>query len=854
MRPCPEPSGQLLPAHHRGFLQTLLKTFADKNYLKSDLDPLTPGLVAELAALCSGVDEFSAWMSELSLWIRWHRLQAFWLTNIFQLATMARGSFFHLASCDLYADAQSHFADDVGLSSLETAYAGYVRNRRRLGAAFDEVGESIRIKLRDYYSRYYRWSRQFDYTYCNPCSDHMYSSISQSWLVYGISTADRQFDPTDAGALREVISQAKTNDVVYYSILARRLLSYILGSERKFDLAAEQLTSALADAQRLGLDTEIGHLHRLLGLMLRKQGEVDAACIEFERAVAFEQQPSWYIYTSYWQALSARELGDTRMRQAGRRVDVGGGRPETTVVAFDDLNRLGPALQAYRVGRIMLNSHLTLLCPFPVGRAAKQQLFRSFGDNAMQAACLAQSTSDMLAEIEFSGPREATEVVTAINAAREMDSATLASFRRDRALYYRALNTMPSRFETYLENIVRADTARRAYLQQTFKITGELHDKQLSDTIVEKVLALRIPNTIFLLFHLAQERGTAVLLDLASGKGAPFPLPFGEDQIRPVEDAYRSAVATPEGRQRALDELMTRYAELLGPLLERIAPFLAGKHLKIFPRLQMNSVPLHALRIGGKHLIEHAGAISYGQTLGLFLANHAVSTTQPTLGLRVVLGNNVPWYKVSLPRIGAAYGRDLDDIRDASWDGLMKAMVARPAKDTLFACHGEYRVDDLEASQLTLSANGEDHRVAFSRIFSELDLQGCRSVIMGACESGIVRTEIGAEYVGLPSAMLSSGVQYVIGALWRIPQLATAILMECYLELVRQPLANVSGALREAQCGLMTMTRAEVAAWINRTMEPGPQRERVLAEVQRLDDRPFSHPYFWAGLQVVGDV
>jgi hypothetical protein len=34
---------------------------------------------------------------------------------------------------------------------------------------------------------------------------------------------------------------------------------------------------------------------------------------------------------------------------------------------------------------------------------------------------------------------------------------------------------------------------------------------------------------------------------------------------------------------------------------------------------------------------------------------------------------------------------------------------------------------------------------------------------MGACESGLARASIGAEYIGLPSAMLSSGAQYVIG-------------------------------------------------------------------------------------------
>ncbi len=87
--------------------------------------------------------------------------------------------------------------------------------------------------------------------------------------------------------------------------------------------------------------------------------------------------------------------------------------------------------------------------------------------------------------------------------------------------------------------------------------------------------------------------------------------------------------SNPETRRLALDALGTRYNELLGPVLERLLPFLPGRHLKIFPRLQMNGAALHALRFEGKYLLEHCDAISYGQTLGLFLENHASRTAPP---------------------------------------------------------------------------------------------------------------------------------------------------------------------------------------------------------------------------------
>jgi hypothetical protein len=70
----------------------------------------------------------AAWCDELRLWVRWYRVPGYWLTFIFQLLTQARGTVYHFLACDLCADSQTSFADDLAVSSLETAYTGYVRN------------------------------------------------------------------------------------------------------------------------------------------------------------------------------------------------------------------------------------------------------------------------------------------------------------------------------------------------------------------------------------------------------------------------------------------------------------------------------------------------------------------------------------------------------------------------------------------------------------------------------------------------------------------------------------------------------------------------------------------------------
>jgi hypothetical protein len=96
-----------------------------------------------------------------------------------------------------------------------------------------------------------------------------------------------------------------------------------------------------------------------------------------------------------------------------------------------------------------------------------------------------------------------------------------------------------------------------------------------------------------------------VLVDMSAGSATPFPTSFGKNQFRSIHQEYQEAAQNSASQESALDRLLSRYATLFGPLLEPILPFLTAKHLKIFPRLQMNAVPFHALRLHGKYLLEH---------------------------------------------------------------------------------------------------------------------------------------------------------------------------------------------------------------------------------------------------------
>jgi CHAT domain-containing protein len=268
----------------------------------------------------------------------------------------------------------------------------------------------------------------------------------------------------------------------------------------------------------------------------------------------------------------------------------------------------------------------------------------------------------------------------------------------------------------------------------------------------------------------------------------------------------------------------------------------------------MNAVPLHALRVRGKRLIEYCATVSYGQTLGLFLENHAGVIGSQPLALRVVVGEGVPYYESILPNVARAFGSQAVEERPKTWSELKAFIAGRAALDTLFACHGLFNSNSLYESNLEFVPNSANGRARFSELFAELDFRDCRSVIMGACESGLARSGVSAEYLGLPSAILSSGVKYVVGALWTIPQVATAVLVLRLLDLLKDPVASVCAALSQIQREVMTMTRDDLTAWLKAMFATNPELPQVVEQVEKWDERPFQHPYYWAGLYVCGDV
>jgi CHAT domain-containing protein/uncharacterized protein YbgA (DUF1722 family) len=217
--------------------------------------------------------------------------------------------------------------------------------------------------------------------------------------------------------------------------------------------------------------------------------------------------------------------------------------------------------------------------------------------------------------------------------------------------------------------------------------------------------------------------------------------------------------------------------------------------------------------------------------------------------------------------------------REALWAVLSEATMAH------FACHGQFGLDDTLDSALLLA---QESRLTLRDLVAgdTTALSNLRLVALSACQTAITDfRRLPDESIGLPGGFLQAGVPAVVGTLWSVNDLSTALLMHRFYELhlhgdaaaglAPQPPVR---ALRLAQQWLRDLTYKEMFAYFqrHRQLKAAPQRNlesvpvsgarmptdlieegRALAEDYMLDhpnDRPYANPIFWAAFTFNGTI
>ena len=308
---------------------------------------------------------------------------------------------------------------------------------------------------------------------------------------------------------------------------------------------------------------------------------------------------------------------------------------------------------------------------------------------------------------------------------------------------------------------------------------------------------------------------------------------------------------------------------------EFFAPFIApirewadeGDILWLVPHDVLHYLPLHALQLDGKYLIERH-PILYTPSASVMKYCQAKRTNRPRQRA-LVFGdsqNNLPFAREEAALVAERFNAPAH-IGVQATKSLLKEKLAAE-KDTLdilhLACHGYFDPYQPLKSGITLAKNGSDDANLTAEEIFGLEMHA-DLVVLSACESGVNERKPGDELIGLTRALIYAGTPSVLVTLWRVNDLSTTLLMErFYAELTQG--ANKAEALQKAQLALMRLTQTEVQGYIesrvaalhqlgqrDHAQQFGKLAYASLLAAEKYHPYPFSHLAAWAPFVLVGD-
>jgi CHAT domain-containing protein/tetratricopeptide (TPR) repeat protein len=333
----------------------------------------------------------------------------------------------------------------------------------------------------------------------------------------------------------------------------------------------------------------------------------------------------------------------------------------------------------------------------------------------------------------------------------------------------------------------------------------------------------------------------------------------------------------PDGDE--LTELATVLGErVIGPIVENLNRGSARErqHVILLPMGRLSQLPFHAARYHD------------GPTERTFLDDCLVSYAPSARTLRdcrngieraqagpptfLGIGNPLPLPEsIDALEFARAEVECIGPLFDAGARLLCESDATLPTVESAlpgctyahFSCHGFFDAAAPLTSGLLL-AGGE--RLSIGQLIAGRRLRQTRLAVLSACQTAITDTlTLPEEAVGLPAALIQTGVCGVIGTLWPVNDFSTAVLMIRLYESMTVDRLKPAEALRRAQGWLRDASNTEIErAYIafmarvgqGRPASPaiGPLAEDIAAAAREApSERSFADPYYWAPFVFIGE-
>ena len=319
-----------------------------------------------------------------------------------------------------------------------------------------------------------------------------------------------------------------------------------------------------------------------------------------------------------------------------------------------------------------------------------------------------------------------------------------------------------------------------------------------------------------------------------------FTEPVVQEIKIPLSDIRRFVAdnfgTTEGGTMKVRDLDIDEWQRHFGQFVEPIVPYAEeGDFIWLVPHDVLHYLPLHALQVEGRYLIER-NPVCYTPSASVMKFCQAKRKGRRENALVIGDSRSDLLYAREESLTVAELFATKPYLESQATKALVKEKLEkeRDQLDILhFSCHGYFRSDQALKSSVVLAPqqdgnaageNEEKWNLTAEEIFNlsmNADL-----VTLSACETGVNERKPGDELIGLTRALIYAGTPSVIVSLWSVDDLSTGLLMEFFYKQLRKP-AGANGdqqiskveALQQAEMYVKNLTAREVINYCNKRLE-----------------------------------